>query len=71
MKIPTPEIDTLLRTKEVIQITGRSRSSIFRDIEKGRFPSPVKIGPKSNAWRQSEIATWMAELPRRSHGGES
>lgn len=64
------ELDALLGTKDVCRITGRSRSSIFRDIEYGRFPRPVKIGPKSNAWLQSEIAAWMSALPRRRSLGE-
>ena len=65
MKNDTPDLDTLLGTKDVCRITGRSRSSIFRDIESGRFPAPVKIGPKSNAWLQSEITAWIEALPRR------
>lgn len=60
-----PLSERLLSTSLVCRITGRSRSSIFRDVDRGVFPAPVKIGPKSNAWLQSEVAAWMEALPRR------
>jgi prophage regulatory protein len=62
---PTRTIDCLLSVQDVTQITGRSRSSIFRDVDKGTFPPPLKVGSKSNAWLQSEIAEWISNLPRR------
>ena len=54
----------LLRLPEVILRTGLSRSSIylqFKIEDKAKaFPSPVKIGSHSVAWRESEIEEWIA-----------
>lgn len=33
---------------------GRSRSSIYRDIELGRLPKPIKFGARLY-WREQEI----------------
>jgi predicted DNA-binding transcriptional regulator AlpA len=53
----------LLRKPVVVAITGRSYSSIRRDIARGSFPSPVPNGVRSIAWRSEEIAAWMKNLP--------
>ena len=37
----------LLRIREVIARTGRTRSRIYDDMSKGDFPQPVKIGGRS------------------------
>ena len=37
--------DRLLRRRQVEEITGLSRSSIYRLMRKGDFPAPVKVGP--------------------------
>ncbi|MER9225785.1 hypothetical protein NKI39_09020 [Mesorhizobium sp. M0664] len=31
------------------------RSSLWRGINSGRFPEPLKIGPATNRWRVSEL----------------
>jgi prophage regulatory protein len=32
-----------------------SRSTWWAGVKTGRFPSPVKLGPRITAWRASEI----------------
>lgn len=34
------------------------RSQIFRMVKAGKFPAPVKLGPKTNAWPEAEIDNW-------------
>lgn len=48
-----------LRLKEVIQRTGKSRSSIYAAVKIGKFPKPVRIGARSVAWDSSEIEAWQ------------
>jgi len=62
------QIDRMLRRKEVEQITGRSRSSIYDGIADGTFPKPVKIGARAVAWPESVIRAWIAE---RMEGGQA
>ena len=54
----------LLRYSEVIKITGRSRTSIWRDVHNGRFPAPVQTGPNTVAWFDDEVFDWIAARPR-------
>jgi len=52
----------LLRLPEVVAITCRSKAQIYRDAARGQFPLPVKLGPKSSAWRLAEIQSWLDRL---------
>ncbi len=44
----------LIRLPAVKQLTGKSRSTLYRDIQRGLFTKPVKIGGDSSAWPVSE-----------------
>ena len=56
------QIDRLMRLPEVLSTTGLGRNTVYRRMREGTFPKQVKLGPNSSAWRQSEIAAWMAIL---------
>lgn len=56
------EIDRILRLAEVLEITGLSRSSLYRALREGRFIRPVELGKNSRGWRASEIQAWIASL---------
>ena len=55
--------DRLLRLRDVERITGMSRASIYRLMQDGDFPRPVKIGSTAIKWKQSDIAAWIESLP--------
>ena len=55
--------ERLIRLPEVIQLTGSSRSSIYRDMADGVFPASIRIGKRSVAWRLSEILGWIRSRP--------
>lgn len=48
-----------MRRGAVEQVTGLSRSGIYELMADRRFPRPVRLGPKSVAWRESEVAAWQ------------
>ncbi len=52
----------LLRLPEVTQLARRSKSQVYRDVNNGRFPAPVKIGLRASAWRATEIQAWLDNL---------
>jgi prophage regulatory protein len=33
-----------------------SRSTWWKGVKEGRFPQPVKLGPRTTCWRESDIA---------------
>lgn len=53
----------LLRIKEVCEKTGKSRSAIYEDIQKGCFPKPVSIGKRAVAWHMIQIDEWINTRP--------
>jgi len=57
----------LIRISEVIDMTGLSRSCIYRYINEERFPMSVSLSPRSVAWVESEIQQWIAERVERRH----
>ena len=40
---------------------GRGRSTIYRDVEAGRLPKPVKIGSRLY-WNENDIGAVIASL---------
>jgi prophage regulatory protein len=48
----------LRRLKSIIRPQGPipvSRSTWWAGVKSGRFPAPVKLGPRITAWRDSDI----------------
>lgn len=55
------ENNKILRLNEVIARTGRSRSSIYADIDRGEFPKPIKLGARAVGWLEKEIEAWISQ----------
>ncbi|MEW6996243.1 helix-turn-helix transcriptional regulator [Colwelliaceae bacterium BS250] len=51
----------LIRLKEVVQMTGLSRSSIYHQIQEQRFPSSISLGARAVAWLRKDIESWIAD----------
>ncbi|MBP2167952.1 prophage regulatory protein [Erwinia toletana] len=51
---------SLMRLPKVMQKTSLGRSYIYHLIKQGEFPQPVKVGPRSVAWVESEVNDWIA-----------
>ena len=58
--------ERFLRLREVLDMTGLSRSSLYAMVSEGKFPEPVAISGRSKAWLLSETTSWMQERIRRS-----
>lgn len=56
-----PQRPQLERFPSVIARTGRSKSSILRDVAAGTFPKPVRIGARAIAWEAAAVDRWIAE----------
>jgi prophage regulatory protein len=54
-----------IRRQEVERRTGKGRSTIYASLQHSNkrfdpsFPRPVRIGPGSVAWVESEIEDWI------------
>lgn len=51
--------DRILRINAVLDMTGLSRSTMYRKIAGGRFPKPIKIAERCAGWRQSAVTEWL------------
>tara|TARA_B100000029_G_scaffold482619_1_gene532927 strand:- start:807 stop:1583 length:777 start_codon:yes stop_codon:yes gene_type:complete len=51
----------LMTLDEVCDLTRRSSSTIYANMEKGIFPEPIKLG-SSSRWVKSEVLAYIAEL---------
>ena len=51
--------DRLLRLPQVLELIPVGRSTWWLGVKEGRFPQPVKLGPRTTAWRESEILPLM------------
>lgn len=57
---PAPDsTDRILRAHEVHQISGLSRTTIWRMENKGQFPRRLPLSTGSAGWRKSEINAWV------------
>ena len=45
----------LVRLPEILAAIPISKSGWYAGVKLGRYPSPVKLGPRTAAWRVSEI----------------
>lgn len=49
----------ILRLKQVLERTGKSRSATYQDIAKGLHPSAIRIGARSIGFLESEIDAYI------------
>ena len=59
---PTAPPEKLLRLSEVLARVPISRSAWYEGCKTGRFPAPIKLGPKTSAWRESDINKLISDL---------
>jgi len=45
----------LLRLKQVMEIIPIGKSTWWAGVKSGRYPAPVKLGPKTTCWRAEDI----------------
>ena len=64
-------IDNFLRLNDVTKSTGLSRASIYRYMREGVFPKSVRLGPRSVAWRESEVEQWKQSIVGQDDNKES
>lgn len=58
---PVSDIDRIIRLRTVLARTGLSRSTMYRKIAEGTFPSQIKISVHGAGWRESSVNRWIAD----------
>ena len=50
-----------LRVREVLEMTGMSRSFIYAQMAEGAFPRQIHLGPRTIVWNKQEVVQWMED----------
>jgi prophage regulatory protein len=56
------QVTGFLRMKQVLELLPVARSTLYSWIKQGKFPKPVKLGPKISAWRMTDIMDHMRTI---------
>ncbi len=49
----------ILRLRQVLEVTGLSRSTLYLYIQNRQFPSQIQLGPKRVGWVEDEVYSWI------------
>ena len=52
----------LIRLTEVVELLGVSRSTIYKWVDEGAFPPPVRVSERAVRWRTEDIEAWRGSL---------
>ena len=55
--------DGFVRLPTILAVFPVSRSSWWAGVKTGRYPSPVKLGPRVTAWRVEDIRALLDSIP--------
>lgn len=55
-----------LRLPQVLAIVPVSKSAWWKGCRSGRYPKPVKLGPRTTAWRAEDIAALIASFSNQN-----
>ncbi|MCG9655172.1 helix-turn-helix transcriptional regulator [Vibrio vulnificus] len=50
----------VLRLKDVLNMTGLSRATIYAHMSQGKFPHSIALGKGSIGWLESEVQEWIS-----------
>ena len=60
---------TLLTVEEAIKLTRLSRCTLYRRIKEGKFPRPLRVGPRGVRFRSDDVEAWIESLPTNEVAG--
>lgn len=50
----------LLRVRQVVELTGLSKSTLDRLVRAREFPPPLRLTRRCTAWPEPSVAGWIA-----------
>ena len=55
-------ITGFLRLPDVLKLYPVSKSTWWAGVKDGRYPKPIKLGPKITAWRSQDIINLIEQI---------
>ena len=56
------EAKMIMRMTDVCSELGVSRASVYRLLQSGSFPKPLKLGKRAIGWERDHIQQWVKSL---------
>jgi prophage regulatory protein len=66
---PHPAADRIVRDAELDALTGVSRTTRHNWRKEGKFPSPIRLGPRAVGYTLSSIMRWIEDCAAASKKG--
>ena len=57
-----------LRLPQVLELFPISKSAWWKGCATGRYPKPVKIGPRTTVWRAEDIRAFIENAGKEGEG---
>ena len=54
--------ESLLRLPQILERIPISKSAWWQGCKDGKYPKPIKLGPRTTVWRASEIEALINRL---------
>ena len=54
--------NALMRLPQILELIPISRSAWWAGCKSGKYPKPVKLGPRRTAWRAEDIAALLEQI---------
>lgn len=54
-------IFNIIRIERVVEKTGLSKSTICKEVARGKFPQPVPLSRRCVGWLTSEVDAWIKQ----------
>lgn len=61
--------ESFLRLNQVLEIIPISKSGWWQGCKSGKYPKPIKLGPRITVWKASDIQALVSKLA--SEGAQS
>ena len=60
-----------LRLPQIMELVPISKSAWWEGCRTGRYPKPVKIGPRTTVWRAEVIKAFIESAGQQRNGGDN
>lgn len=60
-----------VKVPQIIAVFPVSRSGWWQGVKDGKYPAPVKLGPKNTAWKVQDIRKLIADYSNASNDAQA
>lgn len=51
--------EKLITIKEMMELLGKARPTLYQMVKDGRFPEPVKVNNRTQGWTLTSYQNWI------------